>query len=188
MICAWYILALQPFWNTTSSFWKSLDITTPDTELNYTYPDFIDIKPDSEGLKGLAHNIKSLYRPALPIGIGNSGTYYQWTARIRCNKYELGGRSFIIYFFLGSAPEDRAQWKTSTNRIGVFATFVNSAADQCENCRDNAENLVEGFVHLDDGLSKHANLASFEPEVVKPYLRDNLRWGVVVSLINTLHY
>ena len=132
-------------------------------------------------MKDLASSIKSTHAPSRIMTM-STGTIYQWTVRIRCNKYELGGRSFAIYFFLGPIPEDRNEWASSGNLVGVSSAFVNGAADQCANCRETAEDGIQGFVHLDDGISKHGNLDSFEPEVITPYLRNNLRWGVIVSL------
>jgi tyrosinase len=57
--------------------------------------------------------------------------------------------------------------------------LVNSLADQCDHCHDQANHKVEGFVHLNNAIAKLSNCPSFEPDVVIPYLRENLHWRVV---------
>jgi len=100
-----------------------------------------------------------------------------WTARIHCKKYELGG-SFVVLIFLGKVPENPSQWRTSPSIVGTHYAFANSAASQCDNCRNQAEIVVEGFVHLNSAIAKHSGLSSYEPREVVPYLKDNLQWRI----------
>lgn len=100
-----------------------------------------------------------------------------WTARIHFKKYELG-ESFAVLLFLGEVPADASQWRTSPSFVGAHVAFVNSAADQCANCSEQADIVTEGFVHLNTAIAKLSGLSSFEPGVVTPYLRDNLHWRV----------
>ena len=100
-----------------------------------------------------------------------------WTARIHFKKYELG-QSFAVLLFLGEVPTDPSQWRASPSFVGAHVAFVNSAADQCGNCREQADLVAEGFVHLNKAIAKSSGLSSFEPAVVTPYLRDNLHWRV----------
>jgi tyrosinase len=55
---------------------------------------------------------------------------------------------------------------------------VNSAAGHCANCRNNAELVEEGFIHLDEGIIKHSGLTHLDPNVIEPYLTRNLHWRV----------
>lgn len=110
-----------------------------------------------------------------------SGAVYNWVARVRVKKYELG-TSFSVLFFLGKPadiPEDAASWRSSPAYVGGHHVFVNTAATHCENCRRQSELVVEGYVHLDRGIARDASsLGSFEPRVIAPYLKENLQWRV----------
>ncbi len=102
---------------------------------------------------------------------------YDWTARIHFKKYELGG-SFGVLIFLGQVPEDPSQWRTARTFVGAHHAFANSAASQCDNCRQQADVVVEGFVHLNSAIAERSGLSSFDPTVVVPYLKDNLQWRI----------
>jgi tyrosinase len=100
-----------------------------------------------------------------------------WTARIHFKKYELGG-SFAVLLFLGEVPEDASKWRSCRSLVGSHHAFVNSAASQCDNCRDQADIVVEGFVHLNSAIAAKSGLSSYDPGVVSPYLKDNLHWRI----------
>nr|BAF74396.1 tyrosinase [Pholiota nameko] len=104
--------------------------------------------------------------------------FYDWTARIEFKKYEFGS-SFSVLLFLGPVPEDPEQWLVSPNFVGAHHAFVNSAAGHCANCRNQGNVVVEGFVHLTKYISEHAGLRSLNPEVVEPYLTNELHWRVL---------
>ncbi|KAJ7837986.1 hypothetical protein B0H14DRAFT_2790221 [Mycena olivaceomarginata] len=95
---------------------------------------------------------------------------WEWTARVRVKKYEVGG-SFLVELFLGSVPTDPRQWRTSPNFVGAHYVFTNSVPG-----RGDAE--VEGFVDLNDGIAEHSGLDSLDPNAVVPYLTHNLDWRV----------
>jgi tyrosinase len=100
-----------------------------------------------------------------------------WTVRIHFKKYELGG-SFAVLIFLGEVPADPSEWRTAPTFVGSHHAFVNSAASQCNNCREQADIVVEGFVHLNSAIAARSGLSSFDPSVVAPYLKENLHWRV----------
>ncbi|KAI9433243.1 hypothetical protein BJY52DRAFT_1132323, partial [Lactarius psammicola] len=102
---------------------------------------------------------------------------HDWTVRIHFKKYELG-ESFAVLLFLGEVPADASHWRTCSSFVGAHVAFVNSAADQCANCVEQADVVAEGFVHLNTAIAKLSGLSSFEPSVVTPYLRDNLHWRI----------
>jgi tyrosinase len=105
------------------------------------------------------------------------GVLHDWTARIHFKKYELG-ESFAVLLFIGDVPEDPAQWRTCRALCGSHHAFVNSAASQCDNCRDQADIVVEGFVHLNSCIAERSGLSSYDPDVVSPYLKDKLHWRI----------
>jgi tyrosinase len=100
-----------------------------------------------------------------------------WTARIHFKKYELR-QSFAVLIFLGDVPADASQWRTCDSFVGSHVAFVNTSAEQCANCREQADLVAEGFVHLNSSIAKRSGLSSFEPGVVSPYLKANLHWRV----------
>lgn len=105
---------------------------------------------------------------------------WEWTARIRFKKYELGS-SFSVLLFLGTVPENPEEWHTAETFVGAHHAFVNKAAEHCANCRNQAEVINEGFVHLNGAIAQHSGLNSFNPNVVKPYLTRELHWRVQKS-------
>ncbi|KAJ7674241.1 tyrosinase [Mycena rosella] len=112
-----------------------------------------------------------------PDQSSHEDSVWEWTARIQVKKYEVGG-SFLVELFLGTVPEDPKHWRTSPNFVGAHHVFANSVPDRCANCRTHRANQVEGFVHLNDGIIEHSGLHSLEPDVVEPYLIQNLHWRV----------
>ena len=102
---------------------------------------------------------------------------HDYTIRIRFKKYELG-ESFAVLIFLGEVPNDPEQWRRCHAFVGTHYAFVNSAANQCGNCRNQADVYSEGFVHLSSTIAKRSGLSSYEPEEVLPYLKENLHWRI----------
>jgi tyrosinase len=102
---------------------------------------------------------------------------WDWTARIEFKKYELG-TSFSVLIFLGQIPENPREWRISPNYVGGHHAFVNSAASSCANCSNQQDLVIEGFVHLNHAIVQHSGLGSLEPNVIKPYLTQNLHWKV----------
>src|SRR6266436_4418607 len=101
-----------------------------------------------------------------------------WTARIRCNQFEVNS-SFTVFIFLGKESEisdDAKQWSRSSILVGCDDIFVNSKPEHCANCKNNTDLATEGYVQLDDALWK--SVQSLQEDVVTPYLRENLRWRV----------
>ncbi|KAI0065560.1 photo-regulated tyrosinase [Artomyces pyxidatus] len=196
---------LTPFWNSQTTFWSSSN-TADTAKLGYTYPEFnsLDQGNRDAARTGIARIINKMYggpffgshpsfssslraeiaetgdtsAVASAIGIGSvANTIYDWTARILFKKYELGG-SFSVLIFLGTVPDDPAQWRTSPSFVGTHSAFVNGSSDLCANCRNHADTKTEGFVHLDPVIAKNSGLGSFDPDVVVPYLERELSWRV----------
>jgi len=110
-------------------------------------------------------------------GQGGQVVLHDYSARIHFKKYELGG-SFTVLIFLGDVPKDPSQWRKCDSFVGAHHAFVNSAASQCGNCRNQADVYSEGFVHLNSSIAKRSGLSSYEPEKVVPYLKEKLHWRV----------
>ncbi len=88
-------------------------------------------------------------------------------------------RSFQVLVFLGSVPEEPNQWESAPSYVGSFSAFVNGAAAQCANCQANLDLITEGYVHLEDAIARHnTSDYPFNPDHVKPYLKNALNWRV----------
>jgi len=110
-------------------------------------------------------------------GSGGPNVIHDWTARVHFKSYELG-QSFSVLIFLGDVPDDPSQWMRAPSFVGSHVAFVNSAAEQCGNCQGQRDTVSEGFVHLNSVLARRSGLSSFEPDVVTPYVRENLHWRI----------
>ena len=102
---------------------------------------------------------------------------HDYTVRIHFKKNELGG-SFSVLIFLGDVPNDHSEWRKCDAFVGTHYAFVNGAASQCGNCRNQTDIYSEGFVHLNSTIAKRSGLSSYEPEEVLPYLKENLHWRI----------
>ncbi|KAJ6505752.1 tyrosinase [Mycena vitilis] len=179
--------------DSTSLIVKTVTIATLDAILGTSAlpPSSADSGPDSMLPPGAHPQANVAQSPAHhgPLPQPKESKIWEWTARIQVKKYEVGG-SFLILLFLGSVPDDPAQWRESTNFVGAHHVFANSVPERCGNCRTNRDAAVEGFVHLNDGIAELSGLDSFDPIVMEPYLHANLHWrvqkasGEVVDLLN----
>ncbi|KAF8901474.1 tyrosinase [Gymnopilus junonius] len=199
--------ALTPFRTGNDTFWASSGVEDT-AKLGYTYPDFdgLDMNNPDAVFTAIGNLVNQKYgvsvsgdlpspapptpAPAPPHGPGHHVPHHgqvrhapphhgfqDWTARIEFKKYEVG-QSFSVLLFLGVPPEDPKQWNVCSNFAGTYVAFVNSMAEQCANCVNNAEVVVEGYVHLNNAIAKHSRLDSLDPEVVEPYLTKALHWRV----------
>ncbi|KAF5372536.1 hypothetical protein D9758_005295 [Tetrapyrgos nigripes] len=134
---------------------------------------FIATPPSQTGNGGAHPEVAHAPRPT-----EHTRDLWEWTARIHVKKYEIGA-SFSVPIFLGSVPENSAEWLTCDHFVGAHHAFVNSSAESCANCRTRQDLTLEGFVNLNDGILTHANLPSLDPSVVEPYLTEQLHWRVV---------
>jgi hypothetical protein len=137
------------------------------------------VQQAASGLASGGHGPQTV-SSAVPSG-SPSNAHLEWSARVRCNKYELGG-SFSVLFFLVNVPDDPDEWFMSPHFAGSFEAFVAS------DTRSQSDHNIQGFVNLDDGLLKHSGQDTLEPNVVVPFLTNNLHWriqkvnGTVVEL------
>ena len=121
-----------------------------------------------------------MWWPQLPRKISvtpDRGQIWDWTARVEFKKYELG-TSFSVFIFLNQVPENPREWRVSPYLVGGHHAFVNSTPSKCANCRNQRNIVVEGFVHLSQAIAERSGLGSLEPNVVEPYLTNNLYWRV----------
>jgi len=180
---------LTPFWKEEANYWSSDTLKDTDA-LGYSYPDFDGLRrimwPSLGVQQIIRRKVDELYGGSVVIGLPGArqekkgeAQYYDWTARIEFKKYELL-TSFSVLFFVGEVPDDPQSWLVSSNLVGTYHAFVNSAARRCANCRDQSELVVEGFVHLNRGIERLSKLPDFEPRRVAQYLQDpsNLKWRV----------
>ena len=108
------------------------------------------------------------------VAAGKEGetVVHDWTCRIRCKKHELGGAYWVL-IFLGEVPDDPLQWRTCPSFVGGHYVFVSGTAPN-----EQPDTVSEGFVHLNKAIASRSGLSSYEPNVVAPYLKDNLEWRV----------
>jgi tyrosinase len=98
----------------------------------------------------------------------------EWSVRIRCNEFELGG-SFSVLIFVGTVPDDPKQWLTSPSCVGIHDVYAGSAPRD-SGSRGDCE--VEGYVGLNRGLLEQLGAIELTPDVVVPYLKSELHWRV----------
>ena len=189
-------------------YWASSAVFSTNS-LGYSYPDFDGLDQGNKDavLKGVQRRVRLLYEdhnlikflthkgpptklsnifekpePQLyrepVITLDSSGqVIHDWSIRIRVKEHELDS-SFSVLFFLGEVPT--SERRSSPLYVGSYHTFINSAVESCENCRNRAEagTVIEGYVHLNDKIAEISGLNSFEPREVSPYLQDRLSWYV----------
>ncbi len=102
---------------------------------------------------------------------------YDWTARIRVKKFEVGC-SFQVLLFLGTVPTDPKQWILSPTLAGTYCILVNEDISNCANCVSQSKFVEQGYIHLNRGISKFSGLGSLNPAGVVDYLTANLHWKV----------
>jgi tyrosinase len=61
---------------------------------------------------------------AQSMTLEESNEIWDWTARIRVKKYEIGC-SFAVPLFLGDVTTNSEEWLTCDNFIGAYHAFVN---------------------------------------------------------------
>lgn len=181
--------ALTPFWNTSSSYWASSNVRDFKNALNYSYPPAPELLPEGGAASGGSLSALSGVTQGLLASDPAAALIPNWTVRIRCNQYEIGG-SFSIVLFLLDVPTQPGGYHTSSNYAGAFHAFVNDVAAECTNCQNQAEAGVEGFVHIDDAildafkrLEQSPDITQLakklDPSAVVPFLKDNLHWRIL---------
>ncbi|KAI0667738.1 tyrosinase [Trametes maxima] len=171
----------------------SKPVVSPSEDATATTPTYTSSDGTAQGLASQGSNEARTDDRAVPTTKALSPSaglsparLLEWAVRIQVKHYELGG-SFSVLLYLGAVPENPDEAWTSPNYVGAHHAFVNGVPEQCSNCTDQADLVIEGFVHLNEAIAKHSRLGSFEPNVVKPYLSKELNWvadGAVVDLEN----
>lgn len=182
---------LTPFWDSNDTFWQSQKLFDAQKhyyntdKLGYVYPAFSDVdrndrKSMQQAAKKVIHRLLAKPQDSIFKGDPSVPKWYNWSVRIRVRKFELG-RSFTVLIFLGNVPENPAEWYTCQQMVGRNHVFANSAPGNCENCRRQSNIIHEGFVHLNRGFARLAPQVRLPcaPDVVVPYLKENLNWRVI---------
>ncbi|KAJ8128213.1 hypothetical protein O1611_g5423 [Lasiodiplodia mahajangana] len=106
-------------------------------------------------------------------------SYREWIANIEVKKHAFNS-SFLIYLFLGDAPDDSSSWPHLNNLVGslgVFAGHSQSMAAQ--------HKKITGTIPLTSSLVRmtaEKNISSLDPEDVELFLRSALR--LKIALVN----
>ena len=193
---AYEVIALEPFRRDKGpeDYWVSKEVFSTE-QLGYTYPDFNGLDPNDHTyvITSQKHILRLYSGPAkITPPRRNPNRMFDWTARIRVKKYELGG-SFSVLFFL--APDGvEGHTRSSPSYVGSYSAFVTSTTEACANCQTQADSgiVIQGFVHLNTKIEEIMGPGSgnFEIAVIKPYLTENLKWKVekVSSLVWLYHH
>ncbi|KAF8529966.1 hypothetical protein JB92DRAFT_3081218 [Gautieria morchelliformis] len=171
--------ALIPFWKTQSTYWKSTDIESG-TSLNYTYPDFLDGASSDDVSRGISKLHEGSPHSSLLSGESSqtSNSITEWTARVCSKQFEVGG-SFSVLIFIGHVPENPSEWHESPSFAGSFDALANNTPEECANCRDHADMVISGYVHLNAHIFRQYDQATLHPEYVIPRLTNDLCWRVL---------
>ena len=194
---------MTPFWDAPQTYWASSGVKAT-SALGYSYPDYdgVDASNSDTIATAISKRVNELYASSF-TGATKTGPASQsrassqqhpsvhptavappnlgiwdWTARVEFKKYEYG-TSFSVLIFLGRVPENPREWRSSPTYVGGHHAFVNSAARRCANCSNQQDLVLEGFVHLNHAIAQLSGLGSLEPNVVEPYLTNNLQWRVL---------
>jgi tyrosinase len=99
-----------------------------------------------------------------------------WRVRVSVKKYEVGG-SFSVYIFFGDVPADSNQWYFDKSLVGTFDVFSNDTPEKCDNCVDQRDKAIVGYVHISRAILERSHEGSLHKSVVLPQL-EKLRWSV----------
>jgi len=139
------------------------------------------------------------YLPGNVSGLSEGDSIREWTVRIRCKKFEVGGNFSVLLFLKDSEdPEDPEvpdvpplpanpnKWFFAPTFIGAFDTFVNDTPEECTNCQEHAQDIISGFVHINESITKNRYAGTLDPVVVEPFLTKRLNWRVLkVGIVTT---
>ncbi|KAF8645995.1 hypothetical protein AX16_007421 [Volvariella volvacea WC 439] len=173
---------LNPFWKVQTAYWQSPEVNQTGSILNYNYKDAPEPSPGPPvPLQRLNERTIQAYLPG-SSGQTSPTTITEWSVRIHCKQFELGG-SFSVLLFLGevpAAPTVAEEWYYFPNFAGAFDVFANSEADECGNCRDRENVEIEGHVYINPAILKCTGNHSLEPATVLPLLRERAKLNWVV--------
>lgn len=100
---------------------------------------------------------------------------WDWSANVCVKESEIG-RSFQVLIFLGSVPEDSREWCDTPSYAGAYSAFVASFANSDRLVQDDI--VTQGAVGLNRLFEENEGLHTFDPHVVRPYLKNGLNWRI----------
>jgi Tyosinase C-terminal domain len=186
---------LTPFWKSNDTFHRSTDDPVRDfIQFKANYPEFIGLEKlgVAERKVRIQAKVNALYDPdgcrhgitvkvAAPTTLDATFAFEALTAprrlvRIRVKKFQLK-QGFTILIFLGSVPDDVAQWRSSSHLVGSHSGFVNSDPERCVNCRENADLITEGFIDMGNALERMDYSHKSEQEI-EEFIHDKIDWRI----------
>ncbi|KAG0642707.1 hypothetical protein HOY80DRAFT_917226 [Tuber brumale] len=104
---------------------------------------------------------------------------HEYVCNIRASKYAVGG-SFNCHIFLGDQNNDEIRNACNSNRVGTFSIYGNlpTTTGCAKHSKEDEDRFtVTGSIPLTGVLlGRITELKSLEPEIVVPYLKNNLHW------------
>ncbi|KAH9484704.1 Tyrosinase [Psilocybe cubensis] len=160
---------LLPFRRTQTEYWKSPEIIQTNTVFNYVYLGIPNAVQSESSEAGVAD-----YQSE-----ASSTTELEWSVRVECEKYEVGG-SFSLYVFMSKeVPSNHTEWLFHPSFAGTFDVFANPNPEKCANCTAHADQTIKGFIHINKKYLERSKKKTLDPEVVIPYLKEHISWGVI---------
>ncbi|TDZ21810.1 Tyrosinase [Colletotrichum orbiculare MAFF 240422] len=192
---------LYPFHTDTKFDHFTSDLVQDWTKLGYTY-DTLQSSPGSNSPAVSAADLKkrlTLTYGALKKAVqavpadGLDGLDNDFIINVVYNRYALGGRSYIIYFFIGKPAEEGSQgdlWNPDyVGSIHSFSRNWGKSGVSCENCARQQDNklLSKGQVPVTLQLLQRAvsdderwnGVKHLGADHILEYVKENLYWKVV---------
>jgi len=109
-----------------------------------------------------------------------SKTITEWTVRIRCKKFELGGSFSVLLFFfeVPDVPDNPNKWSLDPRCVGSFNAYVDEEPEDGDG-QGLTDATISGFVHINDSILKQSPQQSLDPDNVVPFLKEHLYWRVL---------
>ncbi|KAL8419864.1 hypothetical protein RB594_002862 [Gaeumannomyces avenae] len=117
--------------------------------------------------------------PAPGTVLRGGKAYRDWVINVRAEKQALGG-TYFIHVFGGDPPADADLWVSAQNLVGTLSVFASPVMDGGR----KTSNLVSGTIPLTSFLTSRVvagELSSLEIAAVEPYLRDKMRYRVILA-------
>ena len=170
--------ALTPFAINTTGMYTSVTARSMKT-FGYTYPEIDDWSQTATQLaNNVSTQVNNLYnddgsntRRRRGSILKRNNPSCEWFVGTAVDRYALG-RSFNIFVFLGSPPNDITTYATASNLAGLSAIFAPIK---------QPGSLPVSLSYDEVALQKSLDALNIDPNDTAQYLKENLEWVVVIT-------